>query len=323
MGEAVAEASGVQENHRVRLGAVGWVMALISAAMFGTAGAFARPLLDAGWSPAAAVSVRLGGAFLLLAGPAALALRGRWHLVARRWRQVLGYGLLGGALAQVGYFHAIRFIDVGLALLLEYLAVVLVVLWVWVRHRRRPSQLAFGGMVVALTGLVIILNPGDLGTVDLRGIAWALLAAFGMAAYFVISAETDAVPPVAFVAAGLGVGAVGIGLAGMVGLVPLVVSTSDVVLLGQGVPWWVPMLELVVVAAALAYLSGFVAARRLGSTVASFVGLTEVMFAVVWAWLLLGQMPGGWQLAGGVVLLAGVAAVQRGAHREPNHPVDA
>ena len=49
---------------------------------------------------------------------------------------------------------------------------------------------------------------------------------------------------------------------------------------------------------------------------ASFVGLTEVLFAVLWAWLLLGELPGLLQLVGGVILLAGVAAVQRGQARE-------
>jgi hypothetical protein len=44
--------------------------------------------------------------------------------------------------------------------------------------------------------------------------------------------------------------------------------------------------------------------------VASFVGLTEVLFAVAWAAVLVGQVPGLGQLLGGLVVLAGVALVQ-------------
>ena len=66
------------------------------------------------------------------------------------------------------------------------------------------------------------------------------------------------------------------------------------------------------VAAALAYLLGTVAARRLGSTVASFVGLTEVLFAVLFAWLLLGELPAPVQLAGGALIIGGVVAVRAG-----------
>src|SRR5690606_27060387 len=59
----------------------GMVLALVSALVFGTSGAFAKGLLDAGWSPAAAVTARATIAAVLLAVPACLALRGRWRLL--------------------------------------------------------------------------------------------------------------------------------------------------------------------------------------------------------------------------------------------------
>lgn len=298
-----------------RLGA-GLGAALISAAAFGTSGAFAKPLLASGWSPAAAVVVRLGAAALLLAVPAALALRGRRGVLRERWKPILLYGIFGGITVQAAYFYAIQYIDIGLALLIEYLGVLLVVLWVWLRTRRRPGGLTLLGMVVAIAGLAVVLNPGDLADVDPRGLAWAALASLGMAVYFITSAGTPGIPPVAFVASGLGVGAVGLLLLGLVGLVPLTVSFADVPLFGASLPWWVPLAELVVVAAVTAYVIGFIAARALGATVAGFVGLTEVVFAVAWAWLLLGELPGWVQLGGGLVLLLGVAAVQYGSERD-------
>lgn len=295
---------------------VGLAIALASAAMFATSGSFARPLLDAGWSPAAAVLIRLGLASALLMPLAARALRGRWHVLRDKWRPILGYGLLGGAAVQVAYFNAITYIEVGIALMLEYLGVVLVVLYVWARTRRRPGPMTLLGMVVAVGGLAIVLNPADLAGADLRGVAWGLFAATGMATYFIVSAQTADIPPVAFVASGLGVGSLAILAAGLVGLVPLRATANDVVIFGASLPWWVPLLELATVAAALAYLSGFIAARKLGPTVASFIGLTEVVFAVLWAWLLLGELPAPVQLLGGVVLLVGVAAVQAGSQRD-------
>ena len=296
--------------------AAGLAVALVSAALFGTSGAFARPLLSSGWSSASAVLVRLGGAVLLLAIPAALALRGRWGVLRDRWRPILMYGLFGGAAVQVAYFNAIQYISIGVALLVEYLGVVLVVLWVWLRTRRRPGPMTLIGMAVAIAGLCVVLNPGDLAGVDPRGLAWAGFAAFGMAVYFVTSADTDGIPPVAFVASGLAVGTIVLLVAGLLGVVPLQASLADAVVFDTTVPWWVPLVELVVFAAALAYLLGFVAARHLGATAASFVGLTEVVFAVMWSLLLLGELPGGWQLVGGTVLLAGVAAVQLGGRSD-------
>ena len=68
---------------------------------------------------------------------------------------------------------------------------------------------------------------------------------------------------------------------------------------------------MVVISAVLAYPSGIVAVRRLGSSLASFVSLTEVIFAVIFAFVLIGQRPGPMQLVGGALILAGIALVQR------------
>ncbi len=87
-------------------------------------------------------------------------------------------------------------------------------------------------------------------------------------------------------------------------------STDDVVLIGTRVSWLVPVVGLSLVAAAVAYVAGIVAARVLGAKVASFVGLTEVLFAVVFTWLLLGQVLTPDQLVGGLFVLAGIALVR-------------
>jgi drug/metabolite transporter (DMT)-like permease len=89
-------------------------------------------------------------------------------------------------------------------------------------------------------------------------------------------------------------------------------STQPVLIGGTTIPSWLAIAELAVIAAAAAYLLGTVAARRLGSTVASFVGLTEVLFAVLLAWLLLGELPALIQLVGGALIIAGVIAVRAG-----------
>ena len=85
-----------------------------------------------------------------------------------------------------------------------------------------------------------------------------------------------------------------------------------------------PLGGLVVLATVLAYVSGIVAARALGSKVASFVSLTEVLFAVIWAWLLLGELPGAIQLLGGVLIVGGVVLVRldelRSSGRPPHRP---
>jgi drug/metabolite transporter (DMT)-like permease len=62
----------------------------------------------------------------------------------------------------------------------------------------------------------------------------------------------------------------------------------------------------------VAYTTGIAAIRRLGSRVASFVALSEVLSGVLWAWLLLDELPRPVQLVGGVLIVAGVVAVKLG-----------
>ena len=58
--------------------------------------------------------------------------------------------------------------------------------------------------------------------------------------------------------------------------------------------------------------TGIAASRRLGSRLASFVALLEVVAAVVFAWLLLDQLPETLQFAGGALIVAGVIVVKLG-----------
>lgn len=299
----------------------GLVLALLSALTFGTSGTFAKGLLESGWSPAAAVTWRVALAAVLLAVPAALSLRGRWHLLVRGWPQIVAFGLVAVALCQLAYFLAVQRLSVGVALLLEYLGIVLVVGWLWVRHGQRPRPLTVAGAALAVAGLLFVLDVFGGARIDLVGVFWGLLAATGLATYFVVSADdSTGLPPLALSTGGLAVGAVTLALAGLVGIVPMQVSNADVLLAGVQVPWWVPVLGLGLLASAVAYTAGIIANRRLGSKLASFVGLTEVLFAVMWAWLLLAELPRAIQLFGGVLIIAGVVAVKIDERPEQVHP---
>src|SRR6185312_3891383 len=115
-------------------GALGLVLALVSAASFSTAGTFARSLCDAGWSPPAAVTARIGCAAVVLLVPAPVALRGRWYLLRRHFTTIVIYGLVTIAGCQLCYFNAVAHLSIGVALLLEYLGIVLIVGYLWLRH---------------------------------------------------------------------------------------------------------------------------------------------------------------------------------------------
>jgi drug/metabolite transporter (DMT)-like permease len=294
----------------------GLLAALVSAAAFGTAGPFAKALLASGWTAGSVVLLRVGTAALILLIPALLACRGRWHLVRSGLGTIAIFGLAAVAGCQVAFVNAVEHLSVGVALLLEYLAVILVSLWAWLRTGAAPTGLTWAGMVASVAGLVLVLDLAGQSPPELVGVAWGLLAAVGLAAYFITASRTDGgLPPIALAAFGMVLGAVALGLLGLLGVVPMTFSTQPVRIGGTTIPSWLALAELAVIAAAAAYLFGTVAARRLGSTVASFVGLTEVLFAVLFAWLLLGELPATIQLAGGALIVVGVIAVRAGERR--------
>ena len=291
-------------------------LGLLSAMCFGTSGTFGASLEGAGWSPAGAVLARVLVAALALTVPALFALRGRWALLRQSARQVIVYGLVGVAACQVCYFNAIARMDVGISILLEYLGIVLVVGWLWVRHGQRPRALTVAGGVAALGGLALMLNLSGSGGVSLTGVLFALAAAVSMAVYFFQSAQTSAagggaaLPPVALTWGGMVTGAAFIALLGAARIMPLRFAASPVTLLNTQVSWLLPVLGLGVVAAAVAYVTGIGAARRLGAKLGSFVAMAEVLFAAGFAWVLLHQVPTGMQFLGGLLILAGVVAVR-------------
>jgi len=293
----------------------GLAFALVSACSFGLSGAMARSLLDIGWTAGAAVTLRITIGALALMIPAAISMTGRWHAFRepRVIGSLVGYGVLAVAVPQLCYFYAVQTLQVGVALLIEYTAPVVVIAWMWIRHRQRPTLLTFVGAVVAAAGLTLVLQIFGSVSLDAAGVAWALGAMVGAAGYFVMSGNSASeIPGIAMAAGGLLSAAVMLGLSGAVGVLPMSMSTDDVQLAGNTTPWWVPMAILGLVTAALAYATGIAATRRLGPRLASFVALAEVLAAIIAAWMFLGEVPAAIQLAGGALIVAGVVVVKLG-----------
>lgn len=317
-------------THDSRAGArlrSGLICAITSASAFGMSGSLARGLMNAGWSSASVVAVRVLVAAAVLLPIALVQLRGDWQLLRRNASLIAAYGLVAVAGTQLAYFNAVARMEVGVALLIEYTAPIAVVGWLWLRYGQRPNAPIILGGILGITGLIL--------TIDLRsglgaswvGLAWALAAMVGAAAYFILSAQGDGtLPGTVLAAGGLLIGGLALLAAGAVGIVPLRATTDPVAFQGFTVSWWIPVLLLGTVTAALAYVTGIAATRLLGSRLASFVALSEVLAALTFAWILLGEAPRPIQLLGGALILLGVISVRLGepaaAEAAPEPPVN-
>jgi drug/metabolite transporter (DMT)-like permease len=174
-----------------------------------------------------------------------------------------------------------------------------------------PRVVVLIGSVVAIGGLVLVIGPGSIVATDGLGILFAALAAIGCAGYYVIAARpSDGLPSVAFAAFGLVGGSAMLAIVGLTGLVPFTANFGEIAFLGAQQPWWLPLGVVALVGTAFAYVASIAASSMLGSRLMSFVGLLEVVFASMFAWLLLGEALTITQLVGGVLILAGIAFVR-------------
>lgn len=288
-------------------------MAVVSALAFSSSGPLVKPLLEAGWSLSAALVVRMGLAGLILSPLLVRTImRERSFLLRHGWA-LLAFGLMPVAGCQVFFFSAMQRMPVAVALLIQYLAPVMLVGYVWMRTRRMPSRLVIGGSLVAVAGLVLVVDIAG-ARFDPLGTLFALGAAVCVCVYFVMSERTgDDLPPLALASGGLIVGALLMGLLAITGILPFAAPDVTVAFRGIDVPGLLPLLWVGGVATTLGYALGVMAVPRIGSRLASFIGLSEVLFALGFAWLLLGETPAPIQFVGGALILAGVVLVRMDA----------
>ena len=317
----------VRDQSRFRLGLM---FAIGSAFTFSTSGPLAKSLMEAGWSATAAVTARMACGALLMVIVASV-IRPGWVREARQHARVLVlYGFIPVAGAQLCYFNAVAHLSVGVALLLEYTAPILVVGWLWATTQRRPSGMTLAGVALAIAGITLVLNifsggasaatpaVGAHGTV--AGVAWAVGAALCAACYFMMSgqvsssgaADDQGLHSITLATGGLITGALAVALLGFSGVMPMQFTANDVVVAGTTLPWLVPVIVLGVIPTAVAYWLGIAGVSRLRPGFASLVGLSEVLFAVLAAWVLLGEAVSATQAIGGVVVLLGLALARHG-----------
>lgn len=287
----------------------GLLIAVLSALAFSVSGPIAKPLLENGWSLAAVLFVRMAVAGLVVSPALIRTLLRQRRFVRTHWLSLVAFGLIPVAGCQLLYFSAMQRMPVAVALLIQYLAPVMLVLFVWLRTRRAPSRAVIAGSVVAIAGLVLVVDIAG-ARFDPLGTVFALLAAVCVCFYFVMSERTGPdLPPLALASGGLFVGAAAIGVLALVGVLPFTAPPLTVPVAGVPLPA-IAALLLVGVCTAIGYSFGVMAVPLIGSRVASFVGLSEVLFALMFAWILLAETPAPIQFAGGALILVGVVLVR-------------
>jgi drug/metabolite transporter (DMT)-like permease len=311
-----------------RSAATGRLLALLGAACFGVNGTLSKLVLQAGLPADRLTALRSGGAAVVLLLVLAVRRPSSLRVSRREVPIILAGGVAGVALVQVLYFLAIARLPVGVALLIQFTAPVLVAVWSRFglprRARVEVGSRVWAALALVLVGLAVLSQVWDGVTLDPGGLLAATGSMVALAAFFVVGAhamgEGSAAgeagrDPVSYAALTFAVGAVVWGVLAPWWSFPVEVlgRTSEV----GGVPVWLLCAGVVLVGTVASYLLSFGALRLLGPTDASVVGTVEPLLAGLVAWTVLGEVLTSAQLLGGAVVLAGILLAQTAPARAP------
>ena len=293
---------------------LGYALTIGSAALFGVNGTVSTLALQAGVEPTRLVALRCAGAALGLLAVLALVAPSRLRLSLREVPFLAVFGVVGVALTQFLYYVAIDRLPVGIALVFEMTAPVLIALYVWLVRRERVRSRLWAALGLSLSGLLLVAQVWEGGgSLSAAGVAAALGAAVCLATYYLMGERgTTTRDPVAltcwsFVAAGLFWSAAApwweFDAAVLTESVPVSIGDLEAPL-GVLVAW------IVVCGAILPFWLSIGALRHLPPTTAGLVATVEPVFASLVAWLWVEQVLTGWQVLGGLVVLTGIGLAQ-------------
>jgi drug/metabolite transporter (DMT)-like permease len=280
----------------------GYLLAAAAAAMWALNGSIARSLLDDGADSVRLAQLRSAACFAILL-VALAAFRPRLLRVERAEIPALAFlGIAGLAIVHWTYFVAIDRLQIGAALTIQYLAPLVVLVWLRL-HGRRLAPSLWGAVALSVAGCFFVVRAYDAGALDGLGVAAAFASTLTFAIYMVGSER-----------AGLRHEPVTT-LVWAFGFATLFWAVAQ--------PWWDFPLEdfdtvrhallaagVVVIGTLLPFVLMVAALRRIPAPRAGVVATLEPVLGALFAWLIHGESLTAPQLAGGAVVVAAVVWVQ-------------
>jgi drug/metabolite transporter (DMT)-like permease len=294
--------------------ALGYALTLGAAGLFALNGTVSTLALQAGIPPTRLTALRCTGAAVALLVVLAVVSPRRLRVTWRELPFLALFGVVGVALTQFLYYVAIGRLPVGIALVFEMTAPVFIALYVWLVRREKVRSRLWLALLLSLSGLVLVAQVWqDGGSLDPIGVGAALVAALCLATYYLMGERgTVTRDPVAltcwsFVAAAFFWAVAApwweFDAGSLAERVPVSLGSLEL-------PLWALVGWIVVLGAVVPFWLSIAALRHLAPTAAGLVATVEPVLASIAAWLWVEQMLTGWQVAGGVVVLTGIALAQ-------------
>ncbi len=285
---------------------------VLAAALFAVNGTVSKLVLGSGLSTLRLVQIRSTGAAVLLCVLALALDRGALRIRRGELGFLLAYGVLGVAMVQWLYFVAIARIPVGVALLVEFTAPLLIALWMRFVLRRPVASRVWPALVLVLAGLALVARVWAGLALDGLGLTAATLNAAVLGAYYLLGERgMRRRGPVSLAACGFTVAALFWAVLLPWWTFPFSALTTSVpVVDGLAVPAGLLVVWVVVLGTVAPFSLVLLGMRHIGATRAGLLGTLEPVLAGMVAWALLDEHLAAVQLAGAAVVLAGIVLAE-------------
>ncbi|MEJ6574330.1 MAG: EamA family transporter [Actinomycetes bacterium] len=276
----------------------------------------AKLAMESGLSAWRLTQVRTAGAFLVLFLYVYAKNKKSLRIKLQELPILIVFGVFGFAAVNLLYFLAIQRLNVGVALIIEFTAPIWIALWMRFIQKKIVSKLMWWGLVIGLTGLVLIAQVWRGLTLDGLGVIFALLDALALAVYFLVGEKLVGLKSSeATMAWGFGISSAFFAIIQPWWNFPFEKLGSVIELTGRlagiSIPSYYLILWIIILGTALPYFLVLNGLRGLSAATTSSIGMLEPVFGGIFAWVFLFEKLNFTQSIGAVVVLAGIYLANR------------
>ena len=299
---------------RTKRPAFGAFLALAAALLFGLNASTTKIVMGAGVSPEQIVLFRSLATAVCAAIVMLLTQPKSFKVKLSEWKFLIAFGIVGVALMQWAYSNAVESLPVGIALLVEYTAIIIVPVASLVLFKEVPKKKLWLGVAMVLGGLVVVSKAWD-STLNPVGLIFAIAAAIFLSVYFIMGEKShNSRDPISTLFYTMLVSSVFWMIFGQWWTFDPAIAAGSLSLGGNlagiSAPSWLLLIWIGLFGSFAPMAFSFIALGHLSATGVGILSTAETIFAFVFGYLWLGEMIDSLQFVGGTLVVAGIVIAQ-------------
>jgi len=293
---------------------LGVVFALTAALLFGLNASTTKVIIQSGMSAEQVVFIRSLFSAVIALSWALIANRSELKVNKNMIPRLILLGIVGVGALQWTYSLAVVMLPVGIALLIEYTAVLWVPIILMLFFKERVKNQIWLGAALVLGGLAIVGQVWD-SSLDPVGVFWAFAAAASLTVYFITGERIQrTLPTNVTLFYGMGIATLLFAFASDWGSFDFgrLAEPQDLMgnLAGIEVPLWAALIWLGIMGSFLPMAFSYLALRHLSATIVGIIATSETVLAFLFALLWLAELITLTQALGGIVVVIGILIAQ-------------